>query len=207
MPVDKAAGGHVNPIIRAARGTTTKGKNMKMGKRKASGFSLIELLLVIGFIAGALVLAFVTYPKVQATNRANVESQHITVFSGGIKNLYSTAQNFATLSNGVLLRAKIVPDDLQTDGASSITNIWGGAIIIGPDATERLRYTILYEGVPRSECVKLSTSVAVNFLKLDVNGTAIFDRVGSGGSVNLDPALVSEKCTDGQTNRLTFTGN
>lgn len=180
---------------------------MMMSKRKASGFSLIELLLVIGFIAGALVLAFVTYPKVQATNRANVEAQHITVFAGGIKNLYSTAQNFGSLSNAVLLKAKIVPDDLQTDGSASITNIWGGPITIIPDPSEKLRYQIIYEGVPRSECVKLSTSVAVNFLKLDVNGTVIFDRVSSGGNVNLDPATVSTACTDGQSNKLTLTGN
>jgi type II secretory pathway pseudopilin PulG len=174
-------------------------------KTKAAGFSLIELLLVIGFIAGALVLAFVTYPKVQATNRANVEAQHITIFSGGIKNLYATAQNFATLTNTVLLQAKIVPDDLQV-ADPLITNIWGGAITVAP-AAGNLSYTITYAGVPRSECVKLGTSVSVNFLKLTIQGTTIFDRTATGGSVNLDPALVSATCVDGQVNALVFTGN
>lgn len=174
-------------------------------RTKAAGFSLIELLLVIGFIAGALVLAFVTYPKVQATNRANVEAQHITIFSGGIKNLYATAQNFSTLTNKVLVDSKVVPDDLQVAG-SAINNIWGGDITVAPDSSP-LRYTITYTSVPRSECTKLGTSVAVNFLKLDIQGISIFDRTGTGGSVNLDPSLVASTCADGQVNKLVFTGN
>lgn len=176
-----------------------------ISKKKNSGFSLIELLLVIGFIAGALVLAFVTYPKVQATNRANIEAQHITILAAGIKGLYSTAQSFATLTNGVLLNAKVVPDDLTTDGVSSITNNWGGAITITPD-TDKSRYLIVYNAVPRSECVKLSTSVAVNFLKLDVGTTAVVDRLVTGGSVSVDPAVVSTACV-AAGNKMTFTGN
>jgi type II secretory pathway pseudopilin PulG len=179
-------------------------------KAKAAGFSLIELLLVIGFISGALVLAFVTYPKVQATNRANVEAQHIVVLSGGIKNLYTTAQNFGSLTNNVLINAKIVPDDLQVS-APTISNIWGGNITVAPASGTtggtNLMYTISYTGVPRSECVKLATSVAVNFLKLDIQTTNIFDRTGTGGSVNLDPALVAGTCVDGQVNTIVLTGN
>lgn len=174
---------------------------------KARGFSLIELLLVIGFIAGALVLAFVTYPKVQATNRANVEAQHITVFSGGIKNLYSTAQNFNTLSNVVLINAKIVPDDLQV-ASPTINNIWGGTITVAPSTGAPLTYMITYTQVPSSECTKLSTSVSVNFLKLVINGsTTLFDRTASGGNVNIDPAVAAGACNAATANTLEFTGN
>lgn len=174
---------------------------------KARGFSLIELLLVIGFIAGALVLAFVTYPKVQATNRANVEAQHITVFAGGIKNLYSTAQNFNSLSNTVLLNAKVVPDDLQT-APPIINNIWGGTITVSPTSGAPLTYTIAYTAVPSSECTKLATSVSVNFLKLVINSdTPLFDRTASGGNVNIDPATAAASCNAVNANQMVFTGN
>jgi len=177
---------------------------------KARGFSLIELLLVIGFIAGALVLAFVTYPKVQATNRANVEAQHITVFAGGIKNLYSTAQNFNSLSNTVLLNAKVVPDDLQIN-APTINNIWGGTITVAPTPAAGggpLTYTITYTQVPSSECTKLATSVSVNFLKLVINSDGpLFDRTASGGNVNIDPATAAASCNAVNANTMTFTGN
>ena len=185
--------------------------NMKSFKKvNSAGFSLIELLLVIGFIAGALVLAFVTYPKVQATNRANVESQHITVIAGGIKNLYATAQNFTSLNESVLINSKVIPDDLQVSG-NAINNIWGGSINIGPVGAGplALKYNITYSGVPRSECTKLATSVAVNFLALSINGKTEFDRTAAngGGNLTLDPAAVSTDCVDGSTNTLIFTGN
>lgn len=177
-------------------------------RRLSVGFSLIELLLVIGFIAGAMVLAFVTYPKVQAANRANAEAQRMIVISGGIKNLYGTAHNYQTLTNTVLLKMKAIPDDMQSDVATgSITNAWGGAVVIGPDPSEKLRYQISQDGVPRSECAKLGTSVAVNFVKLAVNGVSIFDRTASGGSIDIDPSKVAEACKDGSRNTMVFVSN
>lgn len=186
---------------------------MKSFKRaRSAGFSLIELLLVIGFIAGALVLAFITYPKVQATNRANTESQHITVISGGIKNLYTTAKNFSTLTPSVLVNAKIIPDDLTVTGtgtAATITNVWGGNINVGPD-TVSSRYILTYTAVPASECSKLVTGVGVNFMKVTVGGTTMFDRLAgsTGGAVNIDPATITSACnTGGDMNTIVFTGN
>ena len=181
-------------------------------RARSAGFSLIELLLVIGFIAGALVLAFITYPKVQATNRANTESQHITVISGGIKNLYTTAKNFGSLTNTVLINAKIIPDDLSVT-APNITNIWGGAITVGPD-TATSRYTITYTAVPAAECSKLVTGVGVNFMKVSAGPSGapvvIFDRLagGTGGAVNVDPATVTTNCqAGGDNNTIVFVGN
>ena len=41
-------------------------------KRKSKkGFSLLELLLVLGIIAALVVAAFIVYPKVQASQRAH----------------------------------------------------------------------------------------------------------------------------------------
>lgn len=37
------------------------------------GFSLLELLLVLGTIAALIVGAFIVYPKVQAAQRADTE--------------------------------------------------------------------------------------------------------------------------------------
>ncbi len=184
---------------------------MKEMKRNVAqkGFSLIELLLVIGFIAAALVLAFVTYPKVQATNRANIESQHITILAGGIKNLYSTARNFGTLNNQTLINAKIVPDDMTFDPATfAINNVWAGTVVVAPDPAANLRYQIIYDGVPRAECIKLATGVSTNFLRLVINGNApVVDRIASGGNIDIDPAVVTNQCLDGSANQLVFTGN
>lgn len=190
---------------------------MKFNKRvksATSGYSLIELLLVIAFIAGALVLAFVTYPKVQATNRANVESQHLSVMSTGIKNLYATAKSFTGISNQVLLNAKLFPDDMRVNStaAAGVSNVWEGTIDVAA-ATPVSKYTITYTGVPAAECAKLSTGVAVNFMKLVVGTTIIFDRTAgtgadSGGTVDINPATVTTACsTTPNGTTMIFTGN
>lgn len=182
-------------------------KKMNFKSRaKNAGFSLIELLLVIGFIAGALVLAFVTYPKVQATNRATLESQHLTVIASGIKNLYSTTKNFGTLENKTLIDSRIIPDDMAVDG-EEIRNVWSGDVEIVADPASNLRYQITYSGIPAAECVKLATGVATNFIRVTLNGAspAIFDRV-SDPVVDIDPAAITEGCNNA-TNELIFIGN
>lgn len=180
-------------------------KKMNFKSRaKSAGFSLIELLLVIGFIAGALVLAFVTYPKVQATQRANLESQHLTVIAGGIKNLYSTTKNFGTLTNLTLIDSKIIPDDMAVE-SPAIRNVWSGDVTIEPDPATNLRYSITYEGVPTAECVKLSTGVSTNFVQASINGNLIMDRLAAA-QVEIDPAQITVECNNA-VNTLVFIGN
>lgn len=183
---------------------------MQMSKKaQLRGFSLIELLLVLGIVSGILVLAFVAYPKVQATSRAKAEAEHLTFISGGIKNLYATAKNFGTAGanlNQVLLNAKIIPDDLQVSGAT-INNTWGGNVVVAVDSTP-LRYTITYTNVPTAECSKIGTTVAANYLKLTINGATIFDRTaGSTGAADIDPALVAANCAGSTGSTMVFTGN
>lgn len=182
-------------------------------KVRHEGYSLIELLLVIAFIAGALVLAFVTYPKVQATSRANLESQHLSVLSTEIKNLYASAKSFSTLSNAVALNAKIIPDDMRVDGVA-IKNVWEGDVIIETSPTPN-KYQITYGMVPAAECAKIATGVAVNFMALTIGGAGIFNRSDpgasgndSGGTVNIDPEMVTRAChTAPNGNTMVFTGN
>jgi prepilin-type N-terminal cleavage/methylation domain-containing protein len=56
-------------------------KNIKSKK----GFSLLELLLVLGIIAALVVAAFIVYPKVQASQRSQAESNNIATIQAGVK--------------------------------------------------------------------------------------------------------------------------
>lgn len=162
------------------------------------GYSLIELLLVIAFIAGALVLAFVTYPKVQATSRANVESQHLIAISTGLRSLYATARSFEGVGNRVMIDAKLVPDDMRVVG-DVIYNVWDGTVSTVV-ANHVERYMLTYTNVPAAECVKIATGAGVNFLALTIGDYTIFDRaygVGyddTGGGVTIKPELAAQAC-------------
>lgn len=82
-------------------------------KRKSKkGFSLLELLLVLGIVAALVVAAFIVYPKVQASQRAQAESNNIATIQAGVKALYTSASSFTGLTNTVAVQAKIFPDNM-----------------------------------------------------------------------------------------------
>ncbi|MBN3146279.1 prepilin-type N-terminal cleavage/methylation domain-containing protein [Pectobacterium brasiliense] len=83
-------------------------KNRKYRK----GFSLLELLLVLGIVAGLVVSAFIVYPKVQAAQRVEMESKNIAAIQAGVKALYASAPDYSGLNNTVALNASIFPDSM-----------------------------------------------------------------------------------------------
>ena len=66
-------------------------------KKSKKGFSLLELLLVLGIIAALVVAAFIVYPKVQASQRAQAESNNIATIQAGVKALYTSASSYDKL--------------------------------------------------------------------------------------------------------------
>ncbi|MBC2862947.1 prepilin-type N-terminal cleavage/methylation domain-containing protein [Klebsiella pneumoniae] len=55
-----------------------------MDKNK-KGFSLLELLLVLGIIAALVVSAFVVYPKVRDARYIDIEAKHIAQIYASVK--------------------------------------------------------------------------------------------------------------------------
>lgn len=182
----------------------------KIKNLKQKGFTLIEILLVIGFIAGAMVVAFITYPKVQATNRANLENQHLQAIAGGIKNLYSTTGNYIGLTTRAVIQANINPDDMLVDrSAWTIDNQWGGTVATVVDPVSNKLFNVTYTNVPDNECTKLVSGAATNFIRVRVDGTLMKDHSpGVATRVNIDPAAVAAQCGNNSgVHALIFTSN
>ncbi|EIC2930321.1 prepilin-type N-terminal cleavage/methylation domain-containing protein, partial [Salmonella enterica] len=130
-------------------------------KRKSKkGFSLLELLLVLGIIAALVVAAFIVYPKVQASQRAQAESNNIATIQAGVKALYTSASSFTGLTNTVAVQAKIFPDNMLsgTGNAAKPINTFKGNVTLaaaatGPSSAAGSSFTITYDNVPAAECV------------------------------------------------------
>ena len=88
-------------------------------KKSKKGFSLLELLLVLGIIAALVVAAFIVYPKVQASQRAQAESNNIATIQAGVKALFTSASSFTGLTNSVAVQAKIFPDNMLSGSGSA----------------------------------------------------------------------------------------
>ncbi len=171
-------------------------KNIKSKK----GFSLLELLLVLGIIAALVVAAFIVYPKVQASQRAQAESNNIATIQAGVKALYTSASSFTGLTNTVAVQAKIFPDNMLSGSGSSATpiNAFKGDVVVesantGPSAAQGSSFTITYKNVPAAECTKIITAAAGNFYTAGV-GTA--GNVKAAGEV-LDVAKTATQCESG----------
>lgn len=179
-------------------------------KKSKKGFSLLELLLVLGIIAALVVAAFIVYPKVQASQRAQAEANNIATIQAGVKALYTSASSFNGLSTTVAVQAKIFPDNMLSGSGSAVEpiNAFKGKVIVeadstGPSATSGSSFNIIYRNVPAAECTKIVTAAAGNFYTAGVGGTA--GNVKSAGGV-LDVALTASRCqSGGNSNTLIFT--
>ena len=150
-----------------------KNKNIK------NGFSLIEMLLVIGVLSVLLIAAFVIYPKVQESQQIQNESQNLITMQAGIINYFeSQGNNYNSLGGyssgqGVIFanRAGIIPTTLNNGNksASTVTHTWGGVVIIHTTTgtyngyTAGRNFVVRYNGVPSSVCPQLVSNVFNSF--------------------------------------------
>ena len=178
-------------------------KNIKSKK----GFSLLELLLVLGIIAALVVAAFIVYPKVQASQRSQAESNNIVTIQAGVKALYTSASSFTGLNNSVAVQAKIFPDNMLSGSGNSATpiNAFKGAVTLGvantgPSSAAGSSFTITYDNVPAAECTKIMTATAGNFYIAQVGSTTVKPAGGT-----LDVAATAGACSDANSNTLIFT--
>ncbi|WP_411909733.1 type 4 pilus major pilin [Pectobacterium versatile] len=96
-------------------------------KEKPKGFSLLELLLVLGVIAGLVVSMFIIYPKVQTSKRVEMESKNIAAIQAEVKALYSSAPNYSELNNTVAINDNIFPD-MTLSNERKVVNSFKGDI-------------------------------------------------------------------------------
>ena len=68
-----------------------------MNKHNKEGFSLFELLLVLGIVSALIISAFIIYPKVQTMYRVDKISKTILGAKSSIQELYQGKAYYETL--------------------------------------------------------------------------------------------------------------
>lgn len=170
--------------------------------RRAQGFSLLEILLVLGIAAALIIAAFVVYPKVQAANRAQAEEQNIAAIAAGVRGLYAGSSNYASISNQVLLNGKVFPDNMVAADGATVTNVWGGILVVLPSTNVTNGFNIQETGVPQVECAQIVTSAGNNFTYIALNGAQVKTSVKA-----LDPGTIASTCASGGSqNSIQFEG-
>jgi prepilin-type N-terminal cleavage/methylation domain-containing protein len=167
-------------------------------KTKNRGFTLIEILLVVGFISLAGIGIYTVYSKVQMSNAALTEGKNLDTIKAGVKSLYGGSQTYSGISNSVLNDARITPDSMRAipyvAGATSITNTFGGAVTVssvGLNGMSNNGFRVTYLNVPGAVCSKLVSGAGTNWDQITV-GTALVKSFGTG---NLNISSLATACS------------
>lgn len=177
-------------------------------QKKAKGFTLTEILLVLVIAAAIVIAAFIIYPKVQSSQRAQAEVDLVNTLRAGIHSLYAGTPDYMSLNTDVIIQAKLVPEKMVSENGQ-LVNSFNGSIDVMPNfldddgslgLTTPNGYSIYYNGVPPQECIKMVSALAPNFKKIRV-GENLADVVIDG---KLDIGLLATSCGKNSYNIIYF---
>lgn len=155
-------------------------------RKQEAGFSLLELLLVVGVGALLLLAGIATYRLVTQGTSSNEAVRVLTTIKEKTQRAFQGQRGY---TNGNLVNTLVTmnafPAGVLNDADEPI-HPWGGAIDIQGAGQN---FTITFEGVPADACISLGTSFDeedTDFVQLDIGGTIFEDDGGTEiNAVNL----------------------
>lgn len=177
-------------------------------KKNKKGFSLLELLLVLGIIAALIVGAFIVYPKVRSSQQAEAESKNIATIKANLLALYAPVADVTGVNNTVGINAQIFPDNMliKTGGTvSDVVNSFKGKVTLSSTnyaSMGKVFINVSYAGVPQDVCAKLVSAVSGTMDQIVIAGNTIKSDISS---VSFSPATATTICTNaGNSSTIVF---
>ncbi|MDV5293884.1 type 4 pilus major pilin [Klebsiella michiganensis] len=180
-----------------------------MNKHNKEGFSLLELLLVLGIVSALIISAFIIYPKVQTMYRVDKISKTILGAKSSIQELY---QGKAYYDKGVSnLRNIAFPANTYTSKNNGLPlNDYGGTYSIqgqfSISSGVYSGFSIDVTYVPTADCQRIISNVYTSFQAVDVNGTTVFKVPIKFGdrTIGFDRSVISEACNKTENVTIQF---
>lgn len=180
--------------------------------RRKNAFTLVEILLVVGFITLTSLAVYTIYNKVKINNQVKEAVQLYEITFAGVQNttagVYNFPPEFSTVAFGNTYFRSIVPDR-YIQGAN-LVNPFGGAMNIGPGSgcgVANCQLWLTMHEVPIEACAMMATGLASKYRFIAVgaptgvmgSGTAVKDlNSGLAYSVGNAAAICEANNTGGK---------
>lgn len=158
-------------------------------KIRNKGFSLLELILVLGAIFILVAGAFLLYKKVEENVRVKNESQFVNKLKVDVINFYDNQTTYEQISSKTLIAYNLIDSqNIQGDtikdslGTSFDANSYNGGT----------GFSFIIKGISQSSCMKLLPYVSSSF-----------SQINEKTSSNIKPENYGDICQDG-TLTLTY---
>lgn len=138
----------------------------------SSGFTLVNLLLVLAVISVLSAAIFGTYKLVNHSAQDHTAVQSIRTLSRTVAQTYGQSGTYTGVTSAKLIQNDLAPQNLIRHG--QLINSWGGQITVAPQAgTNNEAYQISLAGIPTSACISLTSQLKKEFSSIDINGSQV----------------------------------
>ena len=165
-------------------------------RRSSVGFTLIEVLLVLGIFAGLTAVAFAVYPLTRDRGHVNDTSRDLASLVPRVEDSFAATsyRAFSGSASGAVLASIFPKHMVHRDGGNvRVEHAWGGEVELLPAGGRG--WAMRLHDIPARSCSGLLTSVAPMFSVVAVNSTVV---KGDASQV-LDVSGGVRACAEGGT--------
>ena len=128
---------------------------------------------ILAGVLGLVAILFTVnmYESAQGSSNQTMGSMEVSMVIGNTKSLYAGQPNFVGLNTAAAIQGGVFPADMAPAGATTATNVWGGAVHDDAMATG---FAVTMDGVPSADCTHVATSYdGTDLLSVAINGAVL----------------------------------
>lgn len=141
-------------------------------RHKQNGFTVIELLIVIGIITVGILTIVNRVQSARQSSQVSSEAGNLSAIVSKTQSAFAGRPNFAGLTTAVLLAQNAFPAQMVNTGV--VTHTWGGTVTVTPE-TGNTSFNITYSSVPAAACIEFVSTVSRSFNEVTINSAKTKD--------------------------------